>query len=218
MTKQNLREFVNENQSLLVIFGIFIAVLSVSFNFIHSINQNIAGYLAITTCLLLGLLIIEMVPKEGEENKYAIKVNIFLVFLVIIFSMIFWVIYNVYNLQYHRMVGFGYGIGALGLGIFLAGKLAKFSERIDKKILLNFIFFTLSLLVWKYFENFLNIMNNLLSFSGINKEYIVLFSSGFGFILIMWGILEVGINRLLRDTIYKKTLLKYWIKVRNKFP
>ena len=66
MTKIGLKKFIEENEPLLVVFGIFLAVVSLSFNEIKHINEDYAGYLAIFLMIIFILISIELF-REGEN-------------------------------------------------------------------------------------------------------------------------------------------------------
>jgi hypothetical protein len=64
--KIQIKEFLKENKEEITIIGIFLAILSFSFEFIHKINSSYAGYIALAICLISFLFLINLF-KENEK-------------------------------------------------------------------------------------------------------------------------------------------------------
>ena len=190
-----LNDFLEINERNIILIGVFIATLSIAFGYIEKINSGLAGYFSLVICLLIFLLILGMFPKE--ESSYSLPANLFFVGIVAISVIIFYIITESYSQEYDKMLNVSYLLVALALGGIVASKLLARVEKKRRKKVTNLIIFIFSLILWKFFRYFIGIPNYLSDWK--YNSLIILFLSSFGFLIIIWGIIEGGIRGLGKE-------------------
>ena len=101
MGKIGIKDIVNKNNKILVIMGILLTVLSLSFNFLKGINPQSAGYLSIVTIMAMVLLFLEIIPKNTPIMT--IRGLMFLGLIGSIVGIIGYSVTKAYNQEYHEI-------------------------------------------------------------------------------------------------------------------
>ncbi len=83
--KVSLDKFVKENERLLIIYGLFLAILSFSVSDLLKIDEIRGAYISIFVVLVLILLLIEIFMKSNDKaDSFSIRTSLFLTLVLFI--------------------------------------------------------------------------------------------------------------------------------------
>jgi len=201
MNKQkiNLKNFIDSNQTYITLIGVFIAVLALSFSFIHEINPAYAGYLALLTCFLSFMLITVMVTEE--DKSLSLGSLMFLGALVGIVVLVFLVVKGLYNQEYDLMFKLSLELISFGIGAIIAIKFFnKIRLKTGRKVIRKILLVVITILIFIFIKPLAIAYAIILGQSHLTESlffnhYLGLLFGGFIFVAVMFEIewiIELG--------------------------
>jgi hypothetical protein len=200
--KITIKEFIDENEKILIVMGVLLAALSISLGQISLLDKTYAGYMSVVGSITLFILITEMIPKDHEEMSF--KLILFMGALVSIIIMIFLTIIKTYNSESWQIFTLAIDIIVFSIGLFSIHKLFEFFDKKKHNLVFRIIIFLIFILVLFFFDLFINLFLNLSILFRLNKiinlGLIRIFFVGCGTIIIFWGL---GlINKFVKSFLY----------------
>jgi len=183
--KVSLKNFIKDNHEILVIYGVFLAVLSFSVSNFININKVYSGRIAITSILILGLLFYVIVKEKIYEEDLSYKVTFFLILLGAVTGLIFLGITETFKTQWDTFILSATGIVFIFLGIWFGLRVNRFSEKNKKNIPYQIFIFIISIIVISLIIFYINQIDKWFG----KNEYFGLFFLFFLFFFVAYGIL-----------------------------
>ncbi len=223
MKKTTLSEFIENNERMIFVLGIFLALLPLSFDTIKDLNSTYAGLMAIATSLAILLIIKKFLWDKEKELSF--EAMLFVGCLATISAATALVTYQIFTEMtlslLNAVLSSLYFIGGLILYTKLFAKIEKWKEKGKKaRFFANLCF--LLLFVVLSMTNIDQVLNNFLlkiNFT-INPiltvEYEMLFFGGMYFMIFISGVFVSGIGYFGQELFYEQFLLKNLKKIRNK--
>ncbi|GEM_PF-5151746 len=157
---RSLEKFVNKKHKLLVVFGIFLAVLSFSLSSLIDVNTVYSGRIAIASILILFLLFLAIMQDQATGKRSNVGILFFLLLLGAVTVFIFLGITEAFEAQWNALFQGSIAIALFFFGGWLGIKLIKFTNMKRKDLVywatLFFVSsFTLLLIIiyWKFLSN-----------------------------------------------------------------
>jgi len=225
MKKITLAEFIKENERMIFVLGIFLALFPLSFDTIKNLNSNFAGWIAIATSVAVLLILKNFLL--GKERELSLEALLFVGCLATIAGAIALLTFQIYTkmtLSFLDVV--------LSAFYFIAGLIlfAKLLEKIDKKIekrkkikfCVNLLFLLLVIILFlvKNIDKILKdilLKINFIIVPILTVEHEMLFFGGIYFMIFIYGVFASGIGYFGQELFYEQFLLKKFKIIRNKW-
>ena len=217
MGKIGIKDIVNKNNKILVIMGILLTVLSLSFNFLKGINPQSAGYLSIVTIMAMVLLFLEIIPKNTPIMT--IRGLMFLGLIGSIVGIIGYSVTKAYNQEYHEISNLAFIVASISIGALLGFRLfEKLTKWRKKRLAKNITFFVITLFIFNCINYIIKYIIELFKIIRLNKlipePFLIFLLGGFMGVIIFLGLFEVGYNRLIVKCLYP-CLKKGYFKLKS---
>lgn len=203
--KVSLEELIHKKEPLIVVFGVFLAVLAISFSELNQLNSTSAGYLAIFSFVILALIGLEIFNLE-EDKELKPKALIFVISLFAIGIILYQIISTSFQNQTATTIYYVIHILSLILGVWLASKLIYFLDKTKKYLWLHIIILIISLAIALNFKKAIGFVSGLFVnyLSPVLMEYLGTFFVAFIGIMTLYGLLVSGYEVLIKKWLWKK--------------
>jgi len=221
MKKLGLNQFIKENEGLLVVLGLFITILPLSFDTINQLNADYAGLIAIATSI--AILLILKIFLWNRKKELSIEAEIFVWVLTVISLVVSFLTYQMYTKLTLSLLDLVLSAFYFITGILLFAKFITKIEKIKKfKFLMNLIIFLIALALI-YFKNADILLNDCLRRLNfvippiLTLEYESIFFAGIYVLTLVYGLFALGIGYFCQELLYEKFLKKYILKIKLYF-
>ncbi len=222
MTQLTLAKFIEKNEKMIFVLGIFLALLPVSFDTINKLNSTFAGFISIATSVAVLLILKNFL--WGQDKELSFEAVLFVGCLATIAGVVALLTYQIYTdmtLSFLDVV--------LNAFYFIAGLIifAKLLEKVDKAIenrkrarfFVNLIM--LFLFIFLAVSNVDNILNDFLKRINfvippiLTVAYQSVFFAGMYFMIFIYGVFVSGLGYFGKELFYEKIILKIWMKIKK---
>lgn len=203
--KVSLEELIKKKESMIVVFGVFLAVLAISFSELNQLNSDYAGYLAIFSFIILAVIGLEIF-NVGEDKEMTPKASIFVISLFAIGIILYQIISTSFKNQTTTTIYYVLHIVSLIIGVWLSSKLINLLNKTKKHLWLHILILIIALGILLNLKGFMGFVSGLFinRLSPVLMEYL-----GTGFvtfigIIIFYGIFVSGYEVLIKKWLWKK--------------
>ena len=222
MKKISLNEFIEENEKLIFIFGVFLILLPLSFETIKKFNSTYAGVASIATSILL-LLIVKKFIFGNEEKELSFEAFIFVGCLTAIAGVSALLTLQIYNEMTISFLKLILVLAYFIAGIFIASKIFVKIEDIKKfeiKFITHLFVFIISLILLSIDNLNLLIEKTLIKINFtlpiMTIDHQLSFLAGILFIILIYGIFVSGIGFFGQQILYEKLVLRSFRKIKRR--
>ncbi len=218
-SKVSLHEYLRDNERIILIFGVFIALLPLSFDTLNKVNPIYAAAMGIASSLIIVLLIKSLTIKE--EKDASLEVTIFYLSLIAIGIVVALTTFQMFPTVTISFLDSMAHLAYLVLGAVLTAKLIIKLDKIKGKrleFLINLILVSSAITVLSVLKGYFNlpieeilIKLNLTFGRLLTIEYEETFLAGVSFLIVIKGLIsayEYFIKKQIYGRLIKHSLLK----------
>lgn len=203
--KISLTKFLKKNERIIIIFGIFLILIPMSFNEIKKIDENYASYLGFATIIVLGLLVLELFK---ENRKLSLKALIFSGGITASSIIILLALNKIYSAQFLSLIDFAFNCISAALGAYVVMKaMSKYEKRLNLKK--DFLVSLIAISIFIKFEWLTNKLSSLIALfvQGKLADNILIFVLFIIVIVILYGIFIFGVDLIKKIVRMGKNIL-----------
>jgi len=222
MSQLTLAKFIDKNEKMIFVLGIFLALLPLSFDTIKELNPKFAGFIAIAISIAVLLILRNFL--WGQKTELSFEAILFVGCLATISGVVALLTYQIYTDMTLSFLDVVLSISYFIAGLILFEKLStKLDKTIEKSKKARFFvnLFMLLLFIVLAISNIDKLLNNLLLYINfvippiLTIEHEMIFFRGIYFMFFIYGVFVSGLGYFGKELFYEKLILKLFIKTKD---